>query len=301
MPSRYLISIVLCALLLIACGQDSPPPPEQSASQPVTTPAPRAEPPAAAEIPKAAARAVRPPRSAEKMQYRMRHLEKTHGDCQKNADSCAKITLDFPEFTGGGNTQTVKALNDHIVNLLLNAALSEEKPTSLEAMLENFIREYQEVGMAYGGYAPGWTDEKRISVVNIGEKIASLKFVEYSYTGGAHPNQNTSYKNYRVSDGSEITLQDLLGDNFRPQLTQIAEKVFRQRRNIPESASYNDYGYTFEGGKFVLNDNFCVLNDSLVFYYNSYEIAAYAAGPSRLAIPLERLAPVIKANSLLDR
>jgi hypothetical protein len=36
----------------------------------------------------------------------------------------------------------------------------------------------------------------------------------------------------------------------------------------------------------VLNDNFALTATGIVFYYNPYEIAAYAAGPTLLELPL---------------
>jgi hypothetical protein len=42
-----------------------------------------------------------------------------------------------------------------------------------------------------------------------------------------------------------------------------------------------------------LNDNFAVAKRGIIFYFNSYEIAPYAMGPTELLIPYAKLSGII--------
>lgn len=69
------------------------------------------------------------------------------------------------------------------------------------------------------------------------------------------------------------------------ELTRIAEVYFRQAREIDPNADLSQEGFWFEDGKFKLNENFYFDDGDLVFYFNNYEITAYAYGPTEFYIP----------------
>jgi hypothetical protein len=126
--------------------------------------------------------------------------------------------------------------------------------------------------------------------------VFCLSFSDYSYTGGAHPNSNLTYLNFEVSTGKTLALSDLMKPGFEKQLTAIAEKDFRKRKGLAPQASLAEAGYDFDDDQFKLNDNFAVTKDGLVFYYNPYEIAAYAGGPTELVIKWSEIKGLIKKD-----
>lgn len=58
-------------------------------------------------------------------------------------------------------------------------------------------------------------------------------------------------------------------------------------------------GFWFENNKFSLNDNFLILDSGLVFYYNNYEITAYAFGPTELEIPYTKIKTLVDEKNIL--
>lgn len=89
-------------------------------------------------------------------------------------------------------------------------------------------------------------------------------------------------------------LTDLLKKGALPQLESAVETEFRRARNLSSTDSLLNEGHKFSGGRFRLNDNFGVGERELVFLFNSYEIAAGAAGPTELAIPYQSIGQLLK-------
>jgi hypothetical protein len=73
------------------------------------------------------------------------------------------------------------------------------------------------------------------------------------------------------------------------KLKQLAKQQFYTLKQIDSTKSINDQGYWFEKNVFSLNSNYGLLNDTLVFTYNPYEITGYAEGQIELKIPLSKL------------
>jgi hypothetical protein len=63
---------------------------------------------------------------------------------------------------------------------------------------------------------------------------------------------------------------------------------------LSSSESLSDQGYNFPGGHFKLNDNFGVGEKDLLFVFNTYEIAAGAAGPTEIVMPYQAIWSLLK-------
>ena len=74
---------------------------------------------------------------------------------------------------------------------------------------------------------------------------------------------------------------------------------FRRLKELTSEADLGQAGFWFENNKFYLNDNFLITDSSLVFYYNDYEITAYAFGPTELIIPYSKIATLVGDQSLV--
>ena len=82
--------------------------------------------------------------------------------------------------------------------------------------------------------------------------------------------------------------------DYNDALTQIGDKIFRQSKQLSDTASLIDNYFEFPEDKFELNKNYGFKKEGIVFYYNNYEIAPYAAGPSEVLIPYNELKDWLK-------
>ncbi len=70
-------------------------------------------------------------------------------------------------------------------------------------------------------------------------------------------------------------------------------------KELAADADLGQAGFWFENNEFFLNDNFLITDSSLVFYYNNYEITAYAFGPTELIIPFSKIKSLVEEKSLI--
>ena len=128
----------------------------------------------------------------------------------------------------------------------------------------------------------------------------SSKIFEYSYLGGAHPNSYLNFYNFNLQTGELIKLSDLFIEGFEDELNKIAEQIFRDENGISKDEDLNKAGYRFEENKFKVNNNFSLNDEGIAFFYNSYEIAPYVMGPTKLFISYSAIKNLICRDGILN-
>lgn len=259
---------------------------------------PEAEPPVAG-APQAPAQEAAP-RPARRLAWETRTLERATAGCDEEGP-CATVSLEHPEVTAAPGEGTVEALNRFIRDFVLAPAVGEEAAATPEALAEEVLREaerfHQEIPDAPGG----WSLERTVKIVHQTPRVVSLEAAEYVFLGGAHPNSTVIYASFDPATGRRIALADLFLPTAGERLREVAERRFREAREIPPDRDLAEEGFEFEGGSFELNDNFAVLEDGVVFYYNSYEIAAYVFGPTEVKLTWEDLAGLERPDGPLGK
>lgn len=122
--------------------------------------------------------------------------------------------------------------------------------------------------------------------------FVNLEMGNWTYTGGAHGNGFTIYTMIDRKTGAILHLSDFITDLNAFQV--IAEREFRKDNEIKENDNLLDLGFWFEEGKFQCNENFYFVDNEMVFFYNSYEIAPYSSGQITFSISLSDLKDLLK-------
>lgn len=225
------------------------------------------------------------PLQTEKVQF-----QRSGGpQCPPNADDtslenmrCATIKITYPKVTAAGSPAAVDALNGFIQTQLLEYSDDNgNQPTTLDELADMFINEYQQISDNFGS----WEIERSLEVSFSDEKIATLNYSEYGYTGGAHPFSGQRYYLMDINNGQQLTLDALLSPGYEAALNEAGEKAFRETRELPPDNNLEDAGFWFENNTFKLNTNFGALEDGMIFVFNPYEVAPYALGPTEFTIP----------------
>jgi len=214
-------------------------------------------------------------------------------------DNCAKIKIEFPQITSLENKLVKEKINKSISDLFSQDILGGTKSDNMETMMNAFIEEYETFTKEFPDSYQSWFIERTGEVKMNRDNIFSIDFLDYSFTGGAHPNTFVAFRNYNVSNGEEIGLDEIISANKLDELNTIAEAEFRKLKELTSEADLGQAGFWFENNKFYLNENFLIRDSSLVFYYNNYEITAYAFGPTELEIPYSKIKNLINENSLI--
>lgn len=209
-----------------------------------------------------------------------------------NIKDTSKAVIFYPVFVD-------EKINQFIAQKVLNAANEGEHYATYQDFTNTFIKNYDDFIKENKGYAQTWFMDGKVEVKEQRPGYLSLLFTFVNYEGGAHPNSSFMYLNYDPQSHKEIILDSLIKPGAMPELTAVAEKIFRKNEKLSPTTSLKD-NYFFENDTFSLNQNFSITNEGLKFLYNPYEIKAYAFGITELVIPFADLKDIAKPNSLLN-
>ncbi len=98
------------------------------------------------------------------------------------------------------------------------------------------------------------------------------------YTGGAHPTNAMSSKIYDLDTEKEVTLDDIskkLFNKTSEEIIEQAKKLFIEKIDSEPESFFEDSKETLDT---INKYNFYLTEKGIVFYFNQYEIAPYAAG-----------------------
>jgi hypothetical protein len=201
----------------------------------------------------------------------------------KPGSNCTQVKLSYPILSGGAKEGRDK-LNAEIRSFAFRN-IDDSVAKDAEAWAAAFFTEYKQ----FGNQLPApWDETHIIQVVANSARIFSLSISIEGYTGGAHPNTRVDYRSYDPKNGRRYQLGDWLKKGYEAALQTAGEKAFRKARDLSAEVDLNDAGFTFDQG-FQLNDNYAATPKGLLFYFNPYEIASYADGPTELIIPYSEL------------
>jgi hypothetical protein len=234
--------------------------------------------------------------------YELKKIVRKKGPCVSDSTNvgCLDVKINYPILSAGPFQNVINNINKRIKEDIFEYAFINEKPESFESLITEITEGYEDVLATYKNYSTEWSLEISSDIIYQSAKFISLATSIYSYTGGAHPNSYLVYKTYDLKTGNRVLLDDLLVEGFEDKLNPAAEIEFRMNHEILPSIKLSDAGYFFEEDKFILNDNFAVMDGSLLFYFNPYEITSYAQGPEELQIGFSDYKALIKPGSLLD-
>lgn len=158
------------------------------------------------------------------------------------------------------------------------------------SVMKNFIAYYNEDKEAIPDLQE-YTQEDTVAIDEQFEDFVQLHMFNYGYTGGAHGNANDSHYLISKENGKKMLLKDVVKDVSK--FTVIAEKYFRKNLELAEDADLQEEGFWFETG-FKCNENFYFNDGKMIFVYNQYEIAPYAAGVIYNEIPISKIKDLLK-------
>lgn len=239
---------------------------------------------------------------AKFVDYEVTTINEEKGPCANDteAKNCLTFSIEYPQIKSGAASQeALNDINESIMSSIFDYAFVNNKPSSFDQLIDELGKEYDDILSSFPDYKASWSIEINSDIIYQDSSFISVATTIFSYTGGAHPNSNQVYKSFDLNTGKAITLDDLLVKGYEEELNESAEIEFRMLKEIPPAFTLEEKGYVFEGGKFKLNDNFAIINESILFYYNPYEIASYADGPTEIELKLTDYVNLIDPNGVL--
>lgn len=226
---------------------------------------------------------------SDTLSYKTESFFKTEKDCNK--DTCdAYVAAKYPVFANN-------ELNNFVLQVITPAPFKDHPTSSLAIAADSFINEFIDYKNEFPDNPMGYHWDQSLTVEYQNKEVISFMHKTYAYTGGAHGMQPIIYYNLNKANLTKIKLEDILVDDYQAELTKIAEEIFRKNEGLKPQENLE--AYFFEDQKFILNDNFLITADGLLFLYNQYEIKAYAYGTTELLIPYSKIKHLIANNGVL--
>lgn len=221
-------------------------------------------------------------------------------DIQKNVpvvadcDSvhCGEIKIMYPRLFSDSPLQT--KINAKIEKTIAGLLLEDSHNTTigLDEAIDTFRKSYDSLNQRFPDDIAPY--EATVDVALLETLPNRLNFVidSYVYTSGAHGYEKVTYLMIDPKTGEEVSFYDLLKNEENFILT--VEEYFRQKFDIPSSASINSTGYMFKDETFALPEQCIILSKDIILTYNPYEIAPYSEDPIELHIPVDTVAHLLR-------
>ncbi|MCU0497446.1 MAG: DUF3298 and DUF4163 domain-containing protein [Anaerolineae bacterium] len=134
-----------------------------------------------------------------------------------------------------------------------------------------------------GGYEELWRSE---SIVN-------LVYTFSTYTGGAHPNSFYRTFTFDLENEREVMLSDLFNTDLETVLVTLVPLIQADLRT--QMGEWAEGAWIEDGTGFdpLSYGNWAIDDTALYFFFPPYQVAAYAAGSFRVAIPLESMSALL--------
>lgn len=222
----------------------------------------------------------------DELSYTPHKIVTDSGDCENSP--CAKVKVNFPIAVA--STDIAQKINNMIDDKVISYFIIDpdaKKEKTIDKAVENFKNEYLKDKEMQPDFAFGYEADIQGEVLYKNEKLHSIAFSAFMYTGGAHGYSSLTYLNFNPETGKEYPNADLFTDidGFK----KIAEERFRKQEKVPQNTNINSTGFWFENDTYELPENIGFTRDNIILHYNAYDISSYAEGGKTLEIPLEEV------------
>lgn len=188
------------------------------------------------------------------------------------------------------NQKLIDRINDYADSASIAAHPASDK--SIKNAYDVFASNYTKFKTQFPD-APGcWEVDLKGDTIMFSAKIIQYQMDHYAFTGGAHPNSFRTYYVFDTQTGNELKSSSFLADSVA--LLKKVEKSFRTLEKLGDTTNLENAGYFLTNHKFFLPANYAFTREGIYFYYNPYEIAAYARGPITFTIPYKELEGIVK-------
>jgi Deacetylase PdaC/Protein of unknown function (DUF3298) len=236
-----------------------------------------------------------------KVRFEIVNFQEKMGDCDKQDGACAQIDMVYPVVVEG-LPAIRQSINDSIHSFLIqNLVFEQYRGAFTDADLNNSAKSFLQEWKKANAEMPDNQSNASWEVSVTGEvglhtpKVATITLGSYSYAGGAHPNSFVSVLNFNLKTGKSLIWKDFITD--QKALEILAEKEFKKARELPLNANLMEEGFFWEGA-FTLPKNFELQEEGIYFWYNPFEAAAYALGPTDFTISYSELGKLVKKEVL---
>jgi peptidoglycan-N-acetylglucosamine deacetylase len=193
-----------------------------------------------------------------------------------------------------------KTISEHGDGYEISFAYPQIGIPSADAAMQDWVQDrvngFKDSLTQRASHEPPYFAQLTYTVARNDDSALSILFSYSVYTGGAHPNLVQTAFNFLMPDGARVFLPDLIGDDGIKRVSDLAIADLTARLAGPNGMS--DPAWIRAGaGPYADNfDTFELLPDQIVLEFDPYDVAAYAAGPQEVRIPLSELQDALRPD-----
>lgn len=166
-----------------------------------------------------------------------------------------------------------------------------DRASLAKALRDKEQKYYNDTKSGLTGWAPSfrqtWMNHTDMNVQSNTNNLLTIKYSGDGYTGGAHGYYYEKYKVFDLLENKTLQLNDILEN----QDTEVWNRILSD--NFLANDLERGQSEMLLVKEIPLNSNFYFDAENLYFLYNQYEIAAYAAGPILIKVPLSDIKPFL--------
>lgn len=209
---------------------------------------------------------------------------------QEKRELDVKVDMQFMKSENCTNEKVCNLINGHLMELLLKQSSNLSIDEAVAEYIEDVKSEFHgdEVANVYYVHLTGRAEYGKENVIN-------YRLIEDVFTGGAHPSIQTTILRFNTQTGDLVTLNDVFPTLNQPQLQKILLEKLMKDMNVHSIDELHQRGILEMADMFVSN-NFSLLEDSIEFLYNEYDIAPYAIGACTIRVSYKDVKDIISTT-----
>lgn len=197
------------------------------------------------------------------------------------------------------------SITQRINDVVVRAAFEYEQ-LAPQAAVDSFVNHY--LSNYHNDLTPYYKEEKKkgdiggwynyeytLNSRHIAAKdsIIGYEIDLYTYEGGAHGSHTITYLNFNAQTGEQILLEDVFTEGYETLLSDRLLKALLKHTKLNSLEELQNEGFLTATNMYP-SKNFLLTSEGIKFYYNAYEIAPYAMGPTELTLSYEEIKDLLK-------
>lgn len=245
--------------------------------------------------------------------YHHFHLqEEAHLTTDASSPFC-DFDIDYSCLNEEGDS-IAKLINRAIQREFLGEGFASLSPeVAVDSFKNTYLRDYRkEVGEIYLAdkansaseeEIPTWynQDYSMVTFVENGcEGVLNASANFYVDTGGAHPNQWSRWINFDTESGKQLTQENVFVETAKADIERLLlDRLIQMQAKLYPNETLNTLEDLQQKGFLQLTDmyipdNFLLSKEAVLFLFNRYDIAPYAAGEIIIKVSYEEIGQWIK-------
>ncbi len=197
--------------------------------------------------------------------------------------------------------QSVDSVEKFIQQSFFDKTDLMRNPDSLLADYEvDYFKRYKKQNEQWydNGASFNWQKIVNMSVMHNADYILCNEYLIYAYTGGAHGMTNISYDIVSLLTGKKVEYKDVFREDATDALSDLL--TFQLKKNIGVASDVNLKSEGYFVDTIQPNYNIYVNSTGIGFVYNSYEIAPYAMGQTKIHLDFNEVEGLLKEENPLE-